>query len=155
MQCSLIYIYHYHSKTFSAFVFGIDVIFMQILRKISNTGITESQDTTEEKVFVLLILEVYYRYSITHYDQRLSLYTQAMLVPLQGFMNAVVYAWTSWDFFSAMSSRHTSNYYSSSKSDWQEEGSVEGTEENEEQETDVEEDEEYLMHCQHSIMSLK
>ena len=41
-------------------------------------------------------------------------------------------------FLSAMSSRHTSNYYSSSKSDWQEEGSVEGTEENEEQETDVE-----------------
>ena len=68
-------------------------------------------------------------------------------------MNAVVYAWTSWDFLSAMSSRHTSNYYSFSKSDWQEEGSVEGTEENEEQETDVEEDEEYLMHSHHSILS--
>ena len=68
-------------------------------------------------------------------------------------MNALVYAWTSWDFLSAMSSRHTSNYYSSSKSDWQEEGSVEGTEENEEQETDVEEDEEYLMHSQYSILS--
>ena len=70
-------------------------------------------------------------------------------------MNAVVYAWTSWDFLSAMSSQHTSKYYSSSKSDWQEEDSVEGTEENEEQETNVEEDEEYLMHSQHSIMSLK
>ena len=128
---------------------------MEIMRKIGNTSITESQDTAEEKVFVLLMLEVYYRYSITHYDQRLSLYTQAILVPLQGFMNAVVYAWTSWDFLSAMSSTHTSNYYSSSKSDWQEEGSVEGTEENEKQETDVEEDEEYLMHSQHSIMSLK
>ena len=83
MQCSLMYIYHYHSKTFSAFVFGINVIFMQIMRKSDNAGITESQDTAEEKVFVLLMLEVYYRYSITHYDQRLSLYTQAILVPLQ------------------------------------------------------------------------
>ena len=79
--------------------------------------------------------------------------TQAILVPLQGLMNAVVYAWTSWDFLSAMSSRHTNNHYSSSKSDWQEEGSVEGTEENEEQETDVEEDEEYLMHSHYSILS--
>ena len=61
MQCSLIYIYHYHSKIFSAFVFGIDAIFMQIMRKRDNIDITESQDTAEEKVFVLLMLEVYYQ----------------------------------------------------------------------------------------------
>ena len=59
MQCSLIYISHYHSETFSAFVFGIDAIFMQIMRKSDNIGITESQDTAEEDVFVFLILEVY------------------------------------------------------------------------------------------------
>ena len=71
---------------------------------------------------------------------------QAILVPLQEFMSALVYAWTSWDFLSALSSRYTNNYYSSSKCYWQEEGSVE---KNEEQETDNSE-EEYLMHNQHS-----